>query len=218
MRGARFGRSRTQVVLAGAARACGAAPRGGCFAVAFSPGSDFCFLSGRSCSLFLTLSRFLLLRWSFLQLLPRFGCFPFLSRAVFAISFSSRMVSAPFVCRSCNCILRGVIVDGFPLSFLQSRRGDGHPVAFRSASFASALSWLPDCIFPLVVFAVASSPGSDFCFLGSCFCNCFCDCGYCVTPTRMSQASPCISPCGNRGMRQSHLTRRPGNRRFKSSC
>lgn len=101
-------------MFAGAARACGTPTRGGCFAVAFSPGSDFCFLSGRPCSLFLTLSRFLLLWWLFLQLLPRSGCFPFLSRAVFAISFSSRMVSAPFVCRSCNCILRGVIVDGFP--------------------------------------------------------------------------------------------------------
>ncbi len=84
-------------MFAGAARVCRVAPRGGCF-----------------CSRFLTLYRFLLLRWLFLQLLPRSGCFPFLSRAVFAISFSSRMVSAPFVCRSCNCILRGVIVDGFP--------------------------------------------------------------------------------------------------------
>lgn len=114
MRGARFGRSRNQVVFAGAARACGAAPRG-----------------GRFCSCFLTGVRFLLPRWSFLQLLSHRGQISASSVVVFAvasslrlfsipfaccfaISFSSRMVSAPFVCRSCNCILRGAIVDGFP--------------------------------------------------------------------------------------------------------
>ena len=156
-------------------------------------------------------------RWLFLQLLPRSGCFPFLSRAVFAISFSSRMVSAPFVCRSCNCILRGVIVDGFPCrscSHVEGRPSCG----FRSASLHPRSHGCRIASSLLSFLQLLPHPGQIPASSVVVFCNCFCDCGYCATPTRMSQASPCMPPCGNRGMRQSHLTRRPGNRRFKSSC
>lgn len=157
-------------------------------------------------------------RWLFLQLLPRSGCFPFLSRAVFAISFSSRMVSAPFVCRSCNCILRGVIVDGFPCRSCSHVEGPAilwllgvlllHPRSHGCRIASSLLSFLQLLPHPgqipassVVVFAIAFAIAAIVRRLRAC--------------RRRRHA---CRPAGIGGCGQSHLTRRPGNRRFKSSC